>query len=317
MSENALAPKSARESHGRTTGTRPFPGEATRNKRFDRLACTVALAVVIAITILNVIWAVRDWHLHDMDVYWNAGQMWRNGGNPYLLTASADANSVYRYAPWFAALWVPLTYLPRMAANVLWSGLLVVLAFVAVWPLVKQGGRAAYPLALLMWGVLFGMAAIGNAHGLMVAWMVWGVERRSGPLWIALAASLKVVPILCVLVYAGRRQWGRVAMTIALSVLLVAPMLLFERPPLAAEFGASNSLWSVAPWLWIASSAVALAAVAWVVLRRIDWAWPTIGAASNIILPRLFVYDVTLLLPGLAETVKRMRDRRTAAAGDR
>lgn len=295
----------------------PLQVDATPKNRFASVARTVALAMIIAITILNVIWAIRDWHLHDMDVYWNAGQMWRHGGNPYLLTANADASSVYGYAPWFAALWVPLTFLPGIVVNVLWSGLLVVLTFVGVWPLVRAGGRPAYPLAALLWGILFGMAATGNAHGLMVAWLVWGVERRSGPLWIALAASLKVVPILCVLVYAGRRQWDRVAWTIALSLLLVAPMLLFERPPLASEFGGSNSLSTIAPELWIASSAVALVATLWVVFRRLEWAWPTIGAASNIILPRVFLYDITLLLPGLAETVARARNRGSATAGDR
>lgn len=285
--------------------------------RATRLARTVVLAFIVAITVLNVVWAIGDWHLHDMNVYWTAGEQWRQTGNPYTALPTADADSVFRYAPWFAALWVPLTLLPRLLVNIGWSGLLIVAAFIAVWPLLRTAARSALPLALLMWGILFGMAAIGNAHGLMIAWLVWGAERRSGPLWIALAASLKVVPILYVLIYVGRRQWDRAAATLALTALLVAPMLLFERPALATEFGLSNSLWNIAPWLWLAVLPVALATAVVFAMRWNHVAWPAIGAISNIVLPRLFIYDVTLILPGLAETIERVRASRRAALSSR
>jgi hypothetical protein len=287
-----------------------------RALRPARLARTVVLAFIVAITVLNVVWAIGDWHLHDMSVYWTAGEQWRQTGNPYTAIPSANADSVYRYAPWFAAIWVPLTLLPRLVVNIGWSGILIVTGFTAVWPLLRTAGRGAVPLVLLMWGILFGMAAIGNAHGLMVAWLVFGAERRSGPLWIALAASLKVVPILYVLIYIGRRQWDRAAATVALTVLLVAPMLLFERPPLASEFGVSNSLYSIAPWLWLAALPIALATAVIFAFRWNLVAWPAIGAISNLVLPRLFIYDVTLILPGLAETVERVRASRRSAGPD-
>jgi hypothetical protein len=276
-------------------------------KRLVRTAHLVVVAVVVAITILNALWALMDWHLHDMNVYWSAGEQWRLTGNPYTLVPGTTDNSVYRYAPWFAALWVPLTELPRLLVNIGWSAILVVTSFTAVWPLARTGGRATFLLALLMWGIMFGMAAGGNVHGLMIAWLVFGAERRSGPLWIALAASLKVVPILYVLVYAGRGQWGRAALTLLLTAALVAPMFLFERPPLASEFGLSNSLWNIAPWLWLVAVPVCLAVAVVVAFRWNRYAWPTIGAVSNLVLPRLFIYDVTFLLPGLAETVERAR----------
>jgi hypothetical protein len=287
-----------------------------RALRPARLARTVVLAFIVAITVLNVVWAIGDWHLHDMSVYWTAGEQWRQTGNPYTAIPSANADSVYRYAPWFAAIWVPLTLLPRLVVNIGWSAILIVTAFIAVWPLLRTAGRGAVPLVLLMWGILFGMAAIGNAHGLMVAWLVFGAERRSGPMWIALAASLKVVPILYVLIYIGRRQWDRAAATVALTALLVAPMLLFERPPLASEFGVSNSLYSIAPWLWLAALPIALATAVIFAVRWNLLAWPAIGAIGNLVLPRLFIYDVTLILPGLAETVERVRASRRSAGPD-
>lgn len=274
-----------------------------------RLARILALAVIIAISIMNVVWAIQDWHLHDMNVYWVAGEMWNATGNPYTLAPGTNDNSVYRYAPWFAALWVPLTELPRGVVNVAWSAVLVITSFTAVAPLLRAGGQAAMPLATLMFGIMFGMAAGGNVHGLMIAWLVWGVERRSGPIWVALAASLKVVPILIVLVYAGRGEWRKAGEAVALTMLLVAPMLLFDRPSLASEFGLSNSLWSIAPWLWFMTVPIALALAVWVAFRRNWLGYPTIGLVSNLVLPRLFIYDVTFLLPGLAETVSRRTAR--------
>lgn len=279
-----------------------------------RLARLVVLAFVVAVTLLNVVWAFGDWHLKDMNVYWVAGEQWRETGNPYALVPGVDDNSVYRYAPWYAALWVPLTLLPRTVVDVMWSSLLVVAAFASVGPLLRHGRRPAVPLALLMWGILFGMAAIGNVHGLMIVALVWGVERRSGPLWIALSASLKGVPLLYVLVYAGRGEWGRVAWTMGLTAVLVLPMFLFERPELASEFGVSNSLWSISPWLYLTVAPVAIAVCLWAAFRVTRYAWPAIGAMANLLLPRLFIYDVTFLLPGLAETLQRVRGRRADGA---
>jgi hypothetical protein len=302
----------------RGTGCDPPAGQACScevdpSLRAARLARTVVLAIIVAITIVNVVWAIGDWHLHDMNVYWTAAEQWRQTGNPYTTLPTTDDSSVFRYAPWFAGLWVPLTLLPRLLVNIGWSGILIIAAFAAVWPLLRTAGKSGLPLTLLMWGILFAMAAGGNVHGLMVAWLVWGAERRSGPLWIALAASLKVVPILYVLIYIGRRQWDRAAATVVLTALLVAPILLFERPSLVTEFGVSNSLWNIAPWLWLAALPVALVVAIVFAVRWNQVAWPAIGAIGNLVLPRLFIYDVTLILPGLAETIERVRaSRRTA-----
>lgn len=73
---------------------------------------------------------------------------------------------------------------------------------------VPMARRRAWLQVMFFFPILIGISAVGNAQALMVAWLVWGAERRSGPLWIALAASLKAVPILFAIVYIGRRQWG-------------------------------------------------------------------------------------------------------------
>ena len=38
-----------------------------------RLARIVVLAIIIGIGVNHVWWSVTDWHLDDMDAYWQAG----------------------------------------------------------------------------------------------------------------------------------------------------------------------------------------------------------------------------------------------------
>jgi hypothetical protein len=164
-----------------------------------------------------------------------------------------------------------------------------------------------------MFGIFFGMAAGGNVHGLMIAWLVFGVERRSGPIWIAVAASLKAVPILYVLVYAGRGEWRKVAETLAITAVLVAPMFFFDRPPLQSEFGISNSLAQIHPALFWGLAGLSVLVAVYVVFRLRRYAWLATGAAAYFCLPRVFLYDVTFILPGIAESLGRRRVSRDVA----
>jgi hypothetical protein len=43
--------------------------------------------------------------------YWDAALRLRNSATLYLPGLPTDP-SVYRYPPWFAAAWIPLTFLP-------------------------------------------------------------------------------------------------------------------------------------------------------------------------------------------------------------
>jgi hypothetical protein len=271
-------------------------------------AVTIVLVAAVAFGIVSG-WVIgARWPLVDMDVYWNAATQWREAGNPYALVAGASDHTVFRYAPWFAASWVPLTFLPRLAVEVVWSLALVGASAAALLLLLQAHGRGALPLAILMGGLLIGISASGNVQPLVVLSLVWGLERRSGPIWIALAASLKVVPILLVLVYAGRREWSRVALTLALTAVLWAPTLAFERPTLTTAFdygGASGSLANVnvAVWGVVATSSVALAA--WIAVRRSRYAWLAAAVSAILVLPRFFLYDATLLLPAAQRPVNR------------
>ena len=103
----------------------------------ERLARIVALAVIIAIGIYNVYFAVSHWTLSDADAYWQAGLRLRAGEPLYPPLSSAEGSEIYRYAPWFAWLAVPWTYLSESVAAVLWSAVLLGASALALWPLIR------------------------------------------------------------------------------------------------------------------------------------------------------------------------------------
>jgi hypothetical protein len=236
--------------------------------------------------------AVTHWTLSDAGAYWQAGLRLRAGEELYPALASVDASEVYRYAPWFAWLAVPWTFLPVQVAGALWSGALLAGSALALVPLVRSG---AWLLVALFAPILVGISAVGNAHPLIVAALVWGVDRRGGSLAIGMAASLKIFPILFALVYAGRREWTRFALALGVAAVLWAPALLYDLSNYAVEAGRAASLYAV-PVLYFAVAGVAIGAT--LALARTRWRWLAAGTTVILSLPRLFVYDVTYLLVG-------------------
>jgi lysylphosphatidylglycerol synthetase-like protein (DUF2156 family) len=139
----------------------------------------------------------------------------------------------------------------------------------------------------------------GNVQPLLVLMLLWGLERRSGPLWIAVGASLKAVPFLLAIVYAGRGEWRRAGMAALLTAVLVVPALLFDLSGYSTQPGPGNmSLISVGGPLYLAV-AVAMTALAFAAARsRYPW---LIGALAMIAaLPRMLTYEISFLLVGLA-----------------
>ena len=162
----------------------------------------------------------------DVAAYWGAAERIRTG-EPLYVAGVANASDLYRYAPWFAYAWVPLTFLPRDLVTIAWVVLMLAAAIASTLPLLRHGlaGMAGFALfaPLQVQGAMF-----GNVQPLLVLMLLWGVERRSGPLWIAVAASMKAVPLLLALVYAGRGEWLRAALALLLTGVLVAPAFLFD-----------------------------------------------------------------------------------------
>ena len=158
--------------------------------------------------------------------------------------------------------------------------------------------RAAVCVFFLLGGLLVRTASTGNIHALVIALLVWGVPRRSGPIWVGVAASLKVAPLMYVLVYLRRREYGNVVLALLTFAVLMAPILLYNLSDYPTDVGDSLSLLSlygVIPW---AVGAFAAGIVAWL-LASGRFAWPATSAATIAAIPRLDYYDLTYLLVGL------------------
>ena len=274
---------------------RPRPADHARRLGAAKI---VALAVTCGIGIA-LVWAnAPSWELEDMNAYWDAGNRLRDGLQLYPAVADPGAADVFRYAPWFAWLWIPLTYLPKAAVQVGWSAILLGSIPIAVAPILRRRSVATICVAALMGGLLFKTASTGNVHPLLIAALVHGVTRRSGPIWVGIAASLKIAPIAYALVYAGRREWKRAGLAALVALLLFAPALLYDLRAYPAQPGDSLSLLSTlgpVPWAAFAGLAVLVAFG----LARTRHAWVAGSLAVLALIPRLDFYNLTYLLVGL------------------
>lgn len=259
-------------------------------RRVIRLARIVVLAVIIGIGINHIYWSVIDWHLKDMNAYWDAALRLRHGQALFPAAIDIEASEVFRYSPWFAWLWVPLTYAPRLAVNIGWSAVLLGASAAAVTPLVQ---RRAWVAVAFFLPVLIAISAGGNAHALVIAALVLGVERRSGPLWIAVGASLKFFPFLFVLTYIGRREWWRAVASAILTAVLLVPFLLYDLSAYVTDAGGAALLWAW-PIVYVVAMVGLVAASLW--LARSRFGWLASATAVAISLPRFFLYDVTYFM---------------------
>ncbi|MGZ6372735.1 MAG: glycosyltransferase 87 family protein, partial [Candidatus Limnocylindria bacterium] len=234
----------------------------------------------------------------DVAAYWGVAERIR-AGEPLYVAGVANASDLYRYAPWFAYAWVPLTFLPREAVTDAWVALMLLAAAASTLPLLRHGlaGTAAFALfaPLQVQGAMF-----GNIQPLLVLMLLWGVERRSGPFWIAVGASLKAVPLLLALVYAGRGEWLKAAMAVLLTAVLVAPAFLVDLSGYSTQAGPGNmSLISVASVLYLVVAA-ALSGLAFVAARS-RYRWVAGALAMIAVLPRFLTYEISFLLVGAAK----------------
>lgn len=264
-----------------------------------RIARLVTIALIVGVGISQLILTIGDWHLRDMAAYWEAAQRIRTGEPLYPVLVDSEASEVYRYAPWFAWAWVPLTFLPREVAGVLWSVVLLAASAAALVPLVRV---QAWLAVAFFAPILIGISAIGNVQPLIVAALVLGVERRSGPWWIAVAASLKAFPILLVMTYLGRREWVRAGAAVILTVLLVAPMVLHDLGSYPAQAGGATMLLE---WPVIYGVVVAAGLFASLRFSRTRFGWLASATTLSLALPRFFVYDVTFLVTAFADIQRR------------
>ncbi len=275
--------------------TLPAPRSLLRTDRpfLVRTAALILIfGVLLAYAVLAVVAVVNNWYFFDARGYWETGLRVRSGGELYPPLADPDHPFVYRYAPWFGYAWVGLTFLPREAVMVGWGFLLIAASAWLLWQLPRNATGLA--LGLIFGPMLLRVVSQGNVHPLMVAGLAWGLSRRSGPVWIALAASLKLVPVLFAALYVVRREYGRALWSVALTALLWAP---------AAFFGLANYPTGVGgesfPFGWF-TFAIAAAALAAVFVLPDRYRALAAGLAVTFASPRWIPYNPTYLFVGLS-----------------
>jgi hypothetical protein len=259
--------------------------------RVVRLARIVALAVIVGVGISELWFAVSQWTMTDSAAYWNAAMRLREGAPLYPVIGNFEASDVYRYAPWFAWLTIPFTFLPIWLAGAIWSLILVAASVAAMVPLARRG---AWIQVAFFFPILIGISAFGNVQALLVASLVWTVDRWSGPTWIGVAASLKIFPILFALTYLGRGQWLRAVASVLVAAILWAPALLYDLRGYVSESGQAALFGNTVVWVVVGVAAI-IAALA---LARSWGGWIASAVAVVLTAPRFFIYDVTYIAIG-------------------
>jgi hypothetical protein len=279
-------------------------------RRIQPLLKRVVIALLFGTMLIRVALIATDWNFGDVSAYWLAAERLKHGEPLYLGSLNPDSYQVFRYAPWFAWLWVPLTFLPRSLVEVAWATLLGLASIWILAGLLRLRSAAAIGLALILTPWLLSLVQVGNIQPLVVAALAYGMSRRSGPLWVGASAALKVVPGLFALVYVARRQWRQVILAVVWSAILATPFLLYDLSGYETDPGRSVSLYYyVSPLAWLVGavlSALLALVLAW---RRSPYIWVAASVAVMLAGPRTHVtyatYLVVGLLGGAADRIRR------------
>jgi len=189
------------------------------NLRLVLIAFVIGTCWLFALA--NVVLVTQQWEFNDIHAYLGAARRLMEGGSVYAPTA--DESELYRYSPWFAVLWIPLTQLPTTVVEVAWATVLIGATFMVL--LKFRDTWAAVALALLLGALLYRTAGWGNVQPLIILALVYLLPTRAGPWAVGVTASLKVWPLLAVFVYAWRRQWSSVAISLGVAAVLTIPVL--------------------------------------------------------------------------------------------
>lgn len=265
---------------------------------------TFALAVIGALAGIGVAWmhVVGD-PLGDAHAYYDAASR-LNAGQP-LYPEGLDPNTteIYLYPPALAVLLRPLALLPFEAFALVWE-LAIVASFVALVRYLGVRRRATW-IAIGMLGVPIGWAlTVAQAHVPMTLLLALGQ-----PWSIALAANLKLTPVLIAIWWLGRRDYESFFAFLVWMALLAGAQLLLAFDASIAYFQnigfeevgqvRNVSPYAQSPELWIAL--VLVGALVTLALARTRWGWPAAVTLATLSPPRLLVYMLMGLLAGLRQ----------------
>ena len=213
----------------------------------DRIT-TSALLVWGGALVVFTIWLQWWWAgtSMDIDVYWEAGQRMLNGGANLYGEPEDPANAVgiFIYPPLFAALYAPITLLPRWLGYALWGmlelGFIVAgLHFTRKLCGVEPGSKGRFFYLLMtagLIGAIWTNLQEGQVNMLVVSALaggLWQLERKQhvrGGLLLAVATHLKVIPIVLLPLLIAQKRFKAAAFMAGGVVLLWFTPLLFSIP---------------------------------------------------------------------------------------
>lgn len=272
---------------------RPAPGSAPGPRAAQRFV----VAVLFGSMLIWIYLIAGDWNFGDVNAYWLAAHRLREGQPLYLGTINPDSYDVFRYTPWFAWMWVPLTYLPRTLVEWGWAAILAVASGAILVQIVRIRSLAALAFAFVITPWLLSLVQVGNIQPLVVAGLAFGISRRSGPVWIAIAAALKGVPLAFALVYLARREWLRIGLTLVATAILLAPYLLYDLSGYQTDPGRSVSFYYyVSPLAWAVVAATTSLVAVVLAIRRSEYVWVASAVAVMFLAPRSHVTYATYLV---------------------
>jgi hypothetical protein len=248
------------------------------------------------------IWLIANqWGFEDVDAYWDAATRLKTGQPLYPVGIDPDNYRVFRYAPWFAWLWVPLTSLPQTLVEWVWGAILAAATIAILYALLRLRSAASVALALILAPWLLSLVQVGNIQPLVVAALGFGMSRRSAPLWIGVTASLKAVPILWVIVLLARRQWLAIGAALVVAAVLAASFLFYDLHGYVTDPGRSafSLYYYISPQAWVVGAVVSTAVALYLAWIRSDWVWPAAAVAVMLVAPRSHVTYATYLAVGL------------------
>ena len=261
-------------------------------------------AVLGAIAGVLVAWmhVVND-PLADAHAYFEAAARLNAGEALYPANADPNGNQIYLYPPLLAIALRPLAALGYPVFAAVWEGV-ILLSFVGL--LRYLGVRKLNTwIAVGLLGIPIGWAlTVAQAHVPFTYLLALGQ-----PWSIALAANLKLTPVLIGIWWLGRRDWESFfAFLVWMALFALAQIALETRGTLAflssvgvVQLGEVRNLspFPASPVLW--AVLVGVGVLVTLALARTKWGWPAAVSLVTLSPPRLLVYMLMGLIAGIRQ----------------
>ena len=262
-----------------------------------QLVLVLAAVVGVLIGIDTLVLHLRLDPLADVHAYYDAGARLNAGLPLYDQPAGTDDAAFYRYPPLLAVVFRPLAMLPFLTAALIWEALLLVLFAATVY---RSGIRNRWTWLVLGWlaAPIAWSLAIGQAQVAVTFFLILGT-----PWGIALAANLKLLPLLVAVYWIARRDrraigellgWLVGLAVLSLAVEPVGTIAFLGFPDLTQVGNVENlSLYALSPVLWAGFVALLAGLAFRFAPTRVGWALAVI--LSVLASPRLLMYQLSTL----------------------